>query len=85
MAGQKGRSGRMPLPGRVYRMSVRFRPERHPPELNELLGLLLGQGMEQRGDILAAMVSGGGLAAARAATSVETVETDALLADLFGA
>jgi hypothetical protein len=84
MAGQKGRSGRGRLPGRVYRLNIRYRPERHPPELNELLALLNEHDIDKRGDILAAMAAGGGLAAAQAATSVETGETESLLADLFG-
>lgn len=84
MAGQKGKSGRLRCPGRVYRLNIRYRPERHPPELNELLALLINHDVDKRGDILAAMVAGGGLVAARAATSAETVETESLLADLFG-
>lgn len=82
MAGQQGRSGRYPLPGRLYRLSVRFLPNRHSPELVELLGMLALADPEKRADILD-RVAAGGLAEARAASLPEVVETETLLKDLF--
>lgn len=82
MAGQLGKSGRMPLPGRLYRLNVRFLPNRHSPELAELLGMLVSADPQRRADILDG-VAAGGLVEARAAVRPEVVETETLLKDLF--
>lgn len=82
MAGTKGKSGRKKTTGRLYRLNVRYRPERHSPELKELLDLVESAGM--RGADILDRVAAGGVAAARQAAEVEVVETAALLNDLFG-
>ena len=83
MAGQRGRSGRVRLPGRLYRMNVRFLPGRHSPELAELLEMLASAAPSRRADILNG-VAAGGVAAARTAARPEVQETKTLLKDLFG-
>jgi hypothetical protein len=72
------------LPGRLYRLNVRFHPGRHSPELAELLDLLNDATTIQRGTILDQVASGGDLEAARSAAQPEAVETETLLEDLFG-
>lgn len=83
MAGQRGRSGRVRLPGRLYRVNVRFLPGRHSPELAELLEMLDTATPARRADILNG-VAAGGVAAARTSTQPEVMETETLLKDLFG-
>lgn len=83
MAGQQGRSGRDKLPGKLYRLNIRFRPDRHSPELLDLLNLVAGVGASRAADILGSLAAGG-LAQAQAAASTEATETAALLDDLFG-
>jgi hypothetical protein len=52
MAGIKGRSGRFKLPGKYYRIGLRYRPGIDPPELKDLLDAILAAKGEERAHIL---------------------------------
>lgn len=84
MSGTKSNSGRKKAPGKIYRLSIRFVPGRHAPELAELLELLTTAPPPRRADILNDLAAGGDLSAARAAVAPEAIETEMLLSDLFG-
>jgi len=80
MAGN-GQSGRPRLPGRLYRLTIRYRPDRHSVELGQLLERLVQAGPGQRAAILD-RVAAGGLASTET-TAEETSETALLLDGLF--
>ena len=80
MAGN-GQSGRPRLPGRVYRLTVRYRPDRHTAELGDLLEQLAQAGPGDRAAILD-RVAAGGLGASDT-TAEEASETALLLDGLF--
>ena len=83
MAGKKGRSGRPKLPGRAYRLYIRYRPGLDPPELGELLEMVANESEEKRADILRAALVGGASQAQATAEMVESSATTSLLDEMF--
>ena len=83
MAGKKGRSGRPKLPGRLYRLYIRYRPGLDPPELEDLLETMVNANHYKRADIFKAAVADGIKQAHAAAKAVETKATTSLLDDMF--
>lgn len=74
------------LPGRVYYLGrLRYRPDRDPPELRQLLETIDQASPDRRPAILKAALLGGQHLATQEATKTETdLETETLLEDLFG-
>lgn len=83
MAGKKGRSGRPKLPGRAYRLYIRYRPGLDPPELGELLETVARASDQKRADILRTALLGGASQAQATAEMVESSATASLLDDMF--
>ncbi len=83
MAGKKGRSGRPKMPGRLYRLYIRYRPGLDPPELADLLETMVNANHYKRVDIFKAAVAGGMDQAHATARAVETNATTSLLDDMF--
>ncbi len=83
MAGKKGRSGRTKLPGRLYRLYIRYRPGLDPPELEELLETMVTTNHHKRTDIFRAAVIGGMTQAKTTAQAAEASVTTTLLDEMF--
>jgi hypothetical protein len=84
MAGKRGRSGRRRAPGRLYRLSLRYRPGVDPAELGELLEAIASARGRKREDILRQALIGGTQAGRQAAAHQEDSETKQLIDDLLG-
>lgn len=85
MSGVRGRSGRRPRPGRLYRFSLRFRPGYDPPELEALLETLTAARGPRRSAILRAALLGGAAQAHTQAAAVEDGEAASLLDAILAA